>query len=109
MASVQYYIVDLAKSSIHCRLVLQHSLRPAGGTCELARARRVPEDEVNAALSRYDNGSTTRAILCDAIDQMAYAGRTDAIPWRELLGLCKRVEEEQQAAKETAQQQRASA
>ncbi|UTW12956.1 hypothetical protein [Marinobacterium rhizophilum] len=105
MAAVQYYIVDLGKSFIHGRLVLQHSLRAGGGTCELARARQVPEEEVNAALDRYDNGSTTRAILCEVIDQMAFNGTTFAIPHRELLGLCKRVAEEQQASN----QQRISA
>lgn len=90
----RYFIVDLGKSHLYGRLVLHTSRKLQGGTCDLARALRLPEGEANTDLGRYDNGSTTQAILCELVEQLAHNGNTYAIPHRELTRLVREMNTE---------------
>lgn len=61
-----YFIIDL-KLSQRLKVLSLQGLVPGEFTYRLDRARRVPEGELITKLDIYDNGDTTRAILCGVL------------------------------------------
>jgi hypothetical protein len=70
MKSTDYLIVDV-RASVHAATAgLVFFTRRGTTTPDLEQAGRWTETEVNADTERFDNGSTTRAVLVDAVPQM---------------------------------------
>jgi len=67
-----YYIIDVGLSRRLEVLCLRSTSTPGRFTYSLDEAQRIPESFLIQHLEIYDNGDTTRAILCDRLH--AYTG-----------------------------------
>jgi hypothetical protein len=66
-----YYIIDVGLSR-KLNVLCLWSCTPGCFTYSLDEAQRIPESNLIPHLEIYDNGDTTRAILCDRLH--AYTG-----------------------------------
>ncbi|MDI3325600.1 hypothetical protein QKW35_14575 [Pontibacterium granulatum] len=79
---IHYHIINLPESKRRKQLVFW-GIGSEANTTHPARALIVNEDHLNAALERYDNGATTRAILTDKVQaiQGDWQQLTDMTPY----------------------------
>ena len=77
-----YLIINLPESKQRQTLVFWGTGSQAN-TTDQGKAMIVNENHLNAALERFDNGSTTRAILADKVDalQCNWQQLTDMTPY----------------------------